>query len=107
MLAAANNYVCLQFMQSTNTAPKHYPANPLVMSNPSTYYEVWIIATNLGVSDETTVAIIQPTIAARVFDTPVGLPVGCNTNYDGTIHKIGAKITETEVPAGYYFNMEF
>lgn len=110
-VVAANDWVCIFLSQGTDTGTEAgYVKNPLVAGNASTYYEIFIKTDNVGAgSNLNLMMVIQPEVVDRIFaaGSATAGAFTCSTAMLGAIVEIKADVTQTLVPNGYYFNVEF
>jgi len=89
---AASDWLCIFLRQATNTATDAgFVKNPLVASNPSTKYELFIKTDNVGsAGTDNLMMSIQPVVADRIFEatTATATPFVCQTSMDGAIIRI-------------------
>jgi len=102
----ANNKFYVVELQTTSGTAKQ-ASNPLVSSNASTYYEVWITVTNGGAGTTTTGLVFQPVIADRVLGTSTATYYSCKSSAMGNVAVLDTAATGTAVPDGYFVDIMF
>jgi hypothetical protein len=97
-------------IKSSSSSTTNMPANPLVISNQSTYHEAWVEWTLVGAgNNESHIAAVQPNISARTWTTPAVANVICKTAVAGTLISAAASIKLTQFGSGtnsYYVDIQ-
>jgi hypothetical protein len=106
----SGNHWCLMVASSASSTT-NMPANPLVISNQSTYYEAWVEWTSVGTgSNESWIAAVQPEIAVKVWTTPALTNTICKTAVAGTLITAVATVDKTQFSSSssttYYVDIQ-
>jgi len=106
--ATAADFVCVSVTNSGANATT-LAQNPLVASNISTYYEIWVHAVNVGTSSAVSkTLVLQPKITDRAFTSgTAGTFIGCSSELNGMVVEFDTVVSEVDVPANYKFEINF
>lgn len=105
-LAAGGSW-CVQI--GDNQHNSRHVAAPMVGSNPSTYYEVWMEWTKVDTDKlKSYVTVVQPAVIPIIPNASSGDYAICIDTYDGSLRTFAATLDGTAIGTGtYYVDIQF